>query len=240
MDLTARVFIDTLRTFQSDEERTKISKYYKGGGETEVIGVRMKDTFDTAARFAGMPLAEVEALLDSPYYEARMGAVSILDFKARRKRITDDERRALYDLYMERHDRIDNWDLVDRAAPRVVGWYLLDKPRAPLYDLARSADIWERRTAITATFWFIRQGDIDDALHIAGLLLDDAEELIHKSVGTALREVGKVDQERLVRFLREQPALPRVTLRYATEKLPPELRAELLGTGDTARSPGKG
>lgn len=168
----------------------------------------MKNTFDTAARFAGMPLAEVEALLDSPYYEARMGAVSILDFKARRKRITDDERRALYDLYMERHDRIDNWDLVDRAAPRVVGWYLLDKPRAPLYELARSADIWERRTAITATFWFIRQGDIDDALHIAGLLLDDAEELIHKSVGTALREVGKVDQERLVRFLREQPALP--------------------------------
>ncbi|GAA4010873.1 hypothetical protein GCM10022247_36410 [Allokutzneria multivorans] len=93
------------------------------------------------------------------------------------------------------------------------------KPRDPLYRLARSSGTWERRTAITATFWLIRQGEIDDALSIAELLLEDDEDLIHKSVGTALREVGKIDQDRLVGFLREH-AVPRVTLRHATEKLP--------------------
>jgi 3-methyladenine DNA glycosylase AlkD len=111
----------------------------------------------------------------------------------------------------------------------VIGWYLLDKPRDPLYTLARSSNIWERRTAITATFWFIRQGDVDDALGIAETLLHDEEELINKSVGTGLREVGKVDQDRLISFLRSHAAtMPRVTLRYAVERLPAELRTQLL------------
>ncbi|ARQ70563.1 DNA alkylation repair protein [Streptomyces marincola] len=229
MDLTAESFVAKLRTFQSDAERAKIGTYYKGEGDAEVIGVRMRHTFDTAAEYTGMPLDEVERLLESPYYEARMGAVSVLDFKARRKRITDAERRELYELYLRRHDRIDNWDLVDRAAPRVIGWYLLDKPRDPLHALARSANVWERRTAITAAFWLIRQGDIEDALVLAETLLGDEEELIHKSVGTGLREVGKVDRDRLVGFLRAHgSAVPRVTLRTATEKLPADLRAELM------------
>ncbi|WP_174263946.1 DNA alkylation repair protein [Phytoactinopolyspora halotolerans] len=229
MELTAQAFLETLRGLQSDQEREKIRRHYRGDDGTNVIGVRMKHTFDTAARFTAMPLTEVDKLLDSPYYEARMGAMSILDFKARRKGITDDDRRALYEMYMRRHDRIDSWDFVDRAAPRVVGWYLLDKPRDPLYVLARSSDVWERRTAITATFWFVRHGEIDDALRIAEILLQDPEELIHKSVGTALREVGRVDQDRLVDFLRAHTdAVSRVTLRHATEKLPPDLRTELL------------
>lgn len=228
MDLTAESFIETVKGFQGDAEREKIRRHYRGDGE--IIGVRMKHTFDTAADFTDMPLDEVERLLDSPYYEARLGAFSILDFKARRKRTTDAERREMFEIYLRRHGSIDSWDFVDRAAPRVVGRYLLDKPRDPLYLLARSADTWERRTAITAAFWFIRNGDIDDALKIAEMLLDDEEELIHKSVGTGLREVGKVDRDRLVGFLREHgDAVPRVTLRYATEKLPPDLRAELLG-----------
>ncbi|WP_086823714.1 DNA alkylation repair protein [Allokutzneria sp. NRRL B-24872] len=226
MNLTAESFLSTLRAFQSDAERAKTDRHFRGSGGA-VIGVRMKTLFDTAAQFVDMPLSEVEMLLDSPYYEARMGAVSVLDFKARRKRISDAERRELYELYLRRHDRIDSWDLVDRAAPRVIGWYLLDKPRDPLHALARSSDTWERRTAITATFWLIRQGEVDDALSIAELLLDDEEELIHKSVGTALREVGKIDQDRLVAFLRGH-SVPRVTLRYATEKLPAAVRADLL------------
>ncbi|PRX96700.1 DNA alkylation repair protein [Allonocardiopsis opalescens] len=226
---TAAEFIEAMHALRSDAERAKIRRYLRSEKDFEVIGVRMKQLFDTAKSFERMPLDQVDLLLDSPYYEARVGAVSILDFKARRKGIGDDERRELYLLYLRRHDRINNWDLVDRAAPRVIGWYLLDKPRRPLYELAASADVWERRTAITASFWFIRAGEVDDALALAGILLDDPEEPVHKSVGTALREIGKVDRDRLLAFLREHAErMPRVTLRYAVERLPPELRAELM------------
>lgn len=229
MELTAGAFIAELKSLRSDAEQRKIARYFKGGDETEVIGVRMRHTFDLAKRYTEMPLDEVERLLESPYYEARMGAVSVLDFRARARRISADERRALYELYLRRHDRIDNWDLVDRAAPRVVGWYLLDKSREPLFELARSADIWRRRTAVTATFWFIRQGDIDDALAIAELLVHDDEEMINKSVGTALREVSKIDEARLAAFLDEHtPTMPRVTLRYAVEKLSLERREDFM------------
>ncbi|WP_051703796.1 DNA alkylation repair protein [Glycomyces sp. NRRL B-16210] len=226
MDLTANAFLEALRTFPRSEDPATTHKHYKG--TAEVLGVRMKHLFDTAKRFTDMPLDEVARLLDEPVYEARLGAVSILDFKARRKRITDEERRELYELYMDRHDRIDSWDFVDRAAPRVVGWYLLDKPRDPLYELARSSDTWERRTAVTASFWFIRRGDLDDALSLAELLLRDEEPLIHTSVGVALREIGQVDEDRLVAFLRDHAGdVPAVTFRYATAKLPPDLRRDL-------------
>lgn len=229
-ELTAEAFIAALWEQQSDAERTKIRRYFRGAGD--IIGVRMKHTFDLAKACTAMPLAEVERLLDSPYYEARIGAVSIMDFQARRKQATEADREALYELYLRRHDRIDSWDLVDRAAPRVVGWYLLDKPRDVLYALARSSDIWERRTAITATFWFIRQGEVDDTFAIAELLLGDPEELIHKPVGTGLREAGGVDQARLVAFLeRHASSMPRVTLRYAVEKLDAEEKQRLMRLG---------
>ncbi|TCP49960.1 3-methyladenine DNA glycosylase AlkD [Tamaricihabitans halophyticus] len=229
-ELTAKAFVESLRAQQSAAERAKIERYFKGDDGSVVIGVRMKHVFDTAKACQAMPLDEVEALLESPYYEARLGAVSILDFQVRRKTITEMDRRARYELYLRRHDRINNWDLVDRAAPRVIGWYLLDKPRRPLFELAESSSIWERRTAITASFWLIRQGDIDDALALADKLLADPEELINKSVGTALREIGKIDPARLVAFLHEHAArIPRVTLRYAIERFSPAERSALLG-----------
>jgi hypothetical protein len=124
---------------------------------TRILGVRIGKVFPVAKRFSGMPLAEIEKLLDSAYYEVRMGAVSIMDFQARSRRTTAEQRKALFDLYLRRHDRINNWDLVDRAAPHVIGGYLADKPRDALYRLARSADPWERRTAIVSTYYFIRR-----------------------------------------------------------------------------------
>ena len=101
-----------------------------------------------------MPLDDVEKLLDNPFYEVRMGAVSIMDFQARQKRISDEHRKALFDFYIRRHDRINNWDLVDRAAPHVVGGCLADKPRDVLHQLAKSSNPWERRTAIVSTYFF--------------------------------------------------------------------------------------
>lgn len=227
MELTAEGFVGALHALQSDAERDKNRRHVKA--DTEVLGVRMKHVFDTAKAFAAMPLDEVERLLDSPFYEARLGAVSILDFRARRRGLSDADRQALYELYLRRHDRIDNWDLVDRAAPRVVGWYLLDRPRDVLDRLARSPDPLERRTAIVATYFLIRNGQVDDALRIAEMLVGDDSELVTKPVGTALREVGTIDEARLVAFLETHGAtMPRTALRMATEKLDPAVRRSLL------------
>ena len=195
----------------------------------KVLGVHMGDVFPVAKRFAGLALGDVERLLDSAYYEVRMGAVSIMDFQARAKHITSEQRKALFDLYIRRHDRINNWDLVDRAAPHVVGGYLVDKPRDVLYELARSPNPWERRTAIVSTYYFIRGGDVDDTFGIAELLVRDEHELVQKAVGSWIREAGKKDQPRLVRFIKTHAAeMPRTMLRYAVEKLPPAIRKQFI------------
>ena len=107
---------------------------------------------------------------------------------------------------MRRLDRIDTWDYIDRSAPRVVGWYLLDKPRDVLFDLARSPDWWRRRAAITAAFWIIRAGDLDDPLALCEILAADPEHLVQTNVGVALREIGRVDPARLEEFLARRGA----------------------------------
>lgn len=101
------------------------------------------------------------------------------------------------------HRHIDSWDLVDRAAPRVIGAYLLGRSREPLFDLARSGNIWERRTAITAAFWIIRAGDVDDPLTLVDMLLDDPEHFIQTSVGTAIRELNRITPERIETYLQQ-------------------------------------
>ncbi|MGI5191995.1 DNA alkylation repair protein [Promicromonospora sp. CA-289599] len=206
---------------RSAAEQDKISRRLPSDSGLDVIGVRMKQVFDTAKDWTSMDLAQAPELLSSSWYEVRMVGVSVLDFKARRRGLSDDDRRRLYETYLDNHELINLWDFVDRAAPRVVGWYLLDKSRRPLFDLARSDKAIERRTAITASFWLIRQGDLDDPLKLAELLLDDPSELVTRPVGTALREVGKLDQERLRDFLAaHRGRMSRPTVRLATSLLP--------------------
>jgi len=158
-----------------------------------------------------------------------MGAVSIMDFQARDKKHSPDRKKELYQLYLDSHGKINNWDLVDRSAPYVVGGYLFDKARTPLYKLARSKNIWERRTAIVSTYFFIRQNDIEDTFKIAEILIFDKEDLINKAVGSWIREAGKRDNQKLVSFLKKYAAtMPRVTLRYAIEKLDKKQKATFM------------
>lgn len=192
--MNANHFIETLKSQQSDKEYKKISHYFNADGkDNQIIGVRMKNIFDLAKENAEMSLVEVEKLLESPFYEARMGAVSILDFKARKKDITESYHKKLYDLYLNRHDRINTWDFVDRAAPRVIGKYLFDfnKPREILYELAKSDNPWERRTAIYSTAWFLKNGELDYTFRIAEILLHDDHKFVQKGVGTWFRHAGK-------------------------------------------------
>jgi 3-methyladenine DNA glycosylase AlkD len=228
IELTAAAFIQAL-----DKRRTphalEHNQPLKSNATDEIIGVRMGDVFKLAKQYREMPLAEIEQLLESPVHEVRVGAVSIMDYQARSRKLPDAQRKTLFDLYIRRHDRIDSWDLVDRSAVYVVGGYLYHQPRDLLYKLARSTHMWERRTAIVSTGYFIRQGEVADTFEIAEILLNDNRDLIHKATGWMLREAGKQDRQGLLRFLDQHAAtMPRTTLRYAIEHLDQEQRDHYL------------
>lgn len=237
--MSAERFIEALRAYQSDDELRKIQRYFKSGdGEYGAgdlfLGVRMGQVFTLSKQFIDMPPAEIERLLESPLHEVRAGGCSIMAKQAARRKTPESRRRELFDLYLRRMDRINNWDLVDLAARDVVGGHLSDRPRDVLYELARSDNLWERRTAIVSTAYFIRDNDVDDTFRIAQILLDDSHDLIHKATGGWLREAGKKDRPRLLRFLDEHAAaMPRTALRYAIEHLDPEQRAHYRSLGKT-------
>ncbi len=223
--ITAKQFVERLRAHRSPDELKKIQRYFKPGkgqhGEVDqFMGVRMGQVFALAKEFIEMPPSEIEKLLESKIHEVRAGGCSIMDKQARSKKTPDERRKELYDLYMRRHDRINNWDLVDLCSIYVVGGYLFDKPRRVLYKLARSKITWERRTSIVSTAYFIRKGEVDDAFRIAEMLLNDKEDLVHKGTGWMLRFAGDKDRQRLLSFLDKHAAtMPRVALRYTIEHL---------------------
>lgn len=236
-NLSAKRFVERLETHRSPAAAKTYLRYFKTGageyGEGDVfMGVRMGQVFALAKEFIDLPPGEIEKLLESPIHEVRAGGCSIMGKQATRKKTPDRRRKELYDLYLRRHDRINNWDLVDLGAYKVVGSYLFDfeKPRAVLYRLARSKNIWERRTAIVSTLYFIGKGEVADTFKIAEILLKDDQDLIHKATGWALRYAGQKDRPRLLGFLdRHAATLPRTLLRYAIEHLDKKQRAHYLG-----------
>jgi len=226
--MNADLFLKRLKALRSPAV-AKSHDHLASNEDDAILGVRMGQVFALAKEFMDMPLDEVETMLESPFHEMRVGAISIMDFQARGKKTTEARRKELFDLYIRRHDRINTWDLVDRSAPWVVGSYLMDKPRKILYTLAKSKMMAERRTAIVSTLYFIGKGDVEDAFKLAEIMLHDKEDLIHKANGWALRFAGDKDRKRLTQFLDKHAAtMPRVTLRYALEHFDKELRDHYL------------
>jgi 3-methyladenine DNA glycosylase AlkD len=230
-DPSAEAFIEALHRHSSAVEREKVQRYFKSGagdyGEGDLfLGVPMGQVFALAEQFKGMTLDQIEKLLESPIHEARAGAVKIMAKQSAGRTATEPLRRELFELFLRRIDRINNWDLVDLGAWDVVGRYLADKPRGILDELARSGDVWERRTAVLATLHFLRRGEVDDTFRIAAALLTDDHDLIHKAAGGVLREAGKRDRAGLLQFLDgHAAAMPRTMLRYAIEHLDQQERA---------------
>ncbi|WP_277209502.1 DNA alkylation repair protein [Isoptericola croceus] len=220
MTLTAESLVADLRAVADPEVHP--NRHYRGGGG--VLGVRMGTLFDVAKRYTDLPLPEVDRLLDVEEYEPRLAAFCVLDFFVRRSRVTQDEREARYRLYLDRHDAIDAWDMVDRAAPRVVGEALRHRSREPLLDLARASDPLRRRTAVTAPLAYTRPVDtagIADLLRIAEILATDTDPVVSRAVGTALKHAGAADPAAVRGFLhRLGDRLPAATRRAAREKLP--------------------
>lgn len=231
MELTAHHFIQELKKLQSDGELEKIQRYFKSGTSKndQFIGVKMGDVFKLAKQYVDMPLNEIEKLLESPIHEVRAGAISIMDKSSRSKKVTPQRHEELFKLYLRRHDRINNWDLVDLGSLYLVGSYLLDKPRDLLYELAASKNTWERRTAIVGTAHLIRNEALDDTFKIAEILVNDDEDLIHKAVGWMLRFAGDKDQNRLIKFLDKHAAtMPRTMLRASIEKFDKNLKSHYM------------
>lgn len=179
-----------------------------------------RELFSLAKEFQLMPILEVVKLLRDDNQDLKLSAVAILDWKARNKKTSIAERKEAFEAYIENHKWIDNWGMVDRAAPYVVGGYLFDKERDVLFQLAKSKLPMERRTAIVSTYFFIRKNDITDTFKIAEILVHDEEEFVQTAVGSWIREAGKRDKQKLTTFLDKYAAtMPRVMLRYAIEKL---------------------
>ncbi|PWB57476.1 MAG: DNA alkylation repair protein [Nitrosomonadales bacterium] len=221
-----------LRSLASPETARILQGFFKTGpgqyGEGDVfLGIKVPAIRAVSRHFPNVLLDTAVDLLRSHFHEERLLALLFLmrHFAAGGAH----ERESAYLAYLAHTAWINNWDLVDISAPHVVGAYLANQPRAPLYQLVRSPSLWERRIAMVATLHFIRRGDFDDALQLAKLLLNDREDLVHKASGWMLREVGKRDQKRLEVFLDQHGrAMPRTMLRYAIERLPGTLRQAYL------------
>jgi 3-methyladenine DNA glycosylase AlkD len=208
------------------EAARQLQRFFKTGegqyGEGDTfVGVKLPPLREIAKQYRDLSLPDIKELLHSPIHEHRMVALVIMVLQF--KRGSQEQKHALYDLYLTNTAHINNWDLVDLSCRDIVGGYLADKSHQPLYDLARSPDLWERRIAMVSTWWFIREHDLEDTFAIAELLLGDKHDLIHKAVGWMLREAGKRDEKALKRFLDQHAAhMPRTALRYAIERFGPE------------------
>jgi 3-methyladenine DNA glycosylase AlkD len=201
-------------------------------GEGDIfLGFRVPAIRKCVKEYRDLTLGMTLDLLKSRFHEARLLALLIMVAKYTAARSCD-EQESIYDSYLAHTAHINNWDLVDCSAEHIVGAHLLDRERGPIYRLARSKNLWERRIAIIATLHFIRRNDFKDTLAVAGILLHDREGLIHKATGWMLREVGKRDIDAEKDFLeRHSREMPRTMLRYAIERFPEEERLTYLKGG---------
>ena len=224
----------------SPENAQALARYFKVGpgsyGEGDIfLGLKLGDLRQLAKPY----IAEVFEpdqwlpLLRSPIHEHRHITLVVMSERAKRllKRGSDEELRLIYDTYLDNTRYVNNWDLVDVSCGPIVGGYLLDRDRSPLYQLVRSDLLWERRIAMVGSQTFLTRGETADLYRLAEILLPDRHDLIHKAIGWSLREAGKkVDRDELRRFLDQHAAtMPRTALRYAIEHFDSAERQHYLG-----------
>jgi 3-methyladenine DNA glycosylase AlkD len=232
LKMTAQEINKLLRKLADPERAIHSARYFKtGSGEygegDRFLGIRVPELRAQVTKCDAVSLKDISVLLMSAFHEERLFALLLL---VRRFDKGDEQAQAaIYDLYLDNLQYINNWDLVDSSASQIVGSYLQSRDKQKLYKLAKSARIWDRRVAIIATFQFIRNEQFDDALKLAEQLLNDDEDLIHKAVGWMLREIGKRDMVAEQAFLQvHYKNMPRTMLRYAIEKFPEPMRKQYL------------
>jgi len=219
----------------SKQHAVILQRFFKTGpgeyGEGDVfLGITVPVQRTIANQFQHIPLVDLQVLLKSKFHEERLIALLIL--VAKYKHANEAVRENLFNFYLKNSAKINNWDLVDLSADKIVSAFLIDKEKSLLFKLAKSTNLWERRISIISTFYFIRNGIFEITFQIAEQLLRDQHDLIHKAVGWMLREIGKRDLEPEEEFLKlHYKKMPRTMLRYAIEKFPETKRqAYLKGT----------
>lgn len=215
-----------LENFGDSDRKKNLQRYFKTGkgeyGEGDIfLGLKVGDQRKIARKYRGLSLEDVTELLQSKIHEHRLVALLILVDKFSRG--DQSKRKEIVELYLNNTKWINNWDLVDLSAPKIIGEYYLDKPKNVLFQLAESDNLWERRISILSTFAFIRNESYEESLRIAEMLVHDDHDLIHKGVGWMLREIGKRDQAKEEEFLlKHYKTMPRTMLRYSIEKFEKE------------------
>jgi len=209
-----------------------LQRFFKTGkgeyGEGDIFyGIKVPEQRIIAKQFSDLSLDDLKILITSKVHEERLIAVFILVEQF--KKGDDKKQKIIYDFYLKNRKGINNWDLVDLSAPKIVGAYLIDKEKDLLYKFAHSKDLWKKRISIISTQAFIREHFFEDTLDISEILLNDKHDLIHKAVGWMLREIGNLDLEIEEEFLKKYyKTMPRTMLRYAIEKFPEKKRKSYL------------
>lgn len=220
----------------SNPERAKnLQRFFKTGkgeyGEGDVfIGLSNPQLHDLTKKYFSLDFQEIQQLLNSKIHEERLISLLILVKKFQKAKKDNKTRYFIYNFYLNNAKKINNWDLVDLSAPKILGEFLLkNQDQTILRQLARSESIWEKRISIISTLTFIKNRKFGETLALAEILLNDEHDLIHKAVGWALREIGKKNQNVLETFLMQNyKQMPRTMLRYSIEKFPEELRQKYL------------
>lgn len=215
-----------LRELAEPPVRAQQLRVLSPAGDDELLGVRVPVLRKLARQYRELSLEDVDVLLHSRVHEERFAALLVLAEQVRTAQGTG--RKRLVDFYLARTDCVDNWDLVDGSAHVVLGPWLLEGPLDVLEELAGSAWLWDRRIAVLATLALIRAGRYEPTFALVLALRSDPEPLIHKAMGWMLREIGRRDEQTMVDFLDRHPELPRITVRYATERLAPGERARFV------------
>ncbi|MCU0332571.1 MAG: DNA alkylation repair protein [Ignavibacteriaceae bacterium] len=221
-----------IKTSGSPEVSKTMQWFFKTGkgeyGEGDIFaGLKVPTQRKLAREFSDLSLSDIKILLNSTVHEERLISLFILvDGYAKGD---EKEKEAIFSYYLKNRIGINNWDLVDLSAPKIIGKHLLNKDKSLLFKFALSKNLWERRIAVLSTFEFIRNNDFKTTLKIAELLLEDEHDLIHKAVGWMLREVGKRDLQTEEKFLKiHYKKMPRTMLRYAIEKFSETKRKKYL------------
>ena len=221
-----------LKRATNPKQAKLLQRFFKTGpgeyGHGDIfLGIMVPAQRKIVGKYTDLSFPEIQKLLNSKIHEHRFCALVILVSKY--KKANDAEKKRIFDFYIKNSRKINNWDLVDVSAPKIVGEYLLNKNKAILYELVRSKNLWQKRIAVLATFWFIREKKFDDSLEISEILLKDKHDLIHKAVGWMLREIGKKNKQVEIKFLEKHAhKMPRVMLRYAIEKFSKKERTYFL------------
>jgi len=216
---TAAAATAALQKIANPQKAITYRGYFKECGDDIFLGVTTPLMRAVAKEFRDLPLPQIRLLMSSRIHDERSLAHAIL--RLRFEKGSEDEQERIFDFYVKNRKFIRSWDGVDDSAPYIAGRFLLNRDKKLLYDLIVSENIWDRRIALVTTWWFIRNGRIDDTLKLVQLVLKDNEDLIHKAAGWMLREAGKRDAGALKGFLKTHgKSMPRTMLRYAIERFP--------------------